>query len=178
MSGEAAHRRLDRLRSAARSGGRWAGYGWFMSFGTVVPLVVFLGGYLVQITFVGAPLARRVYRIGIWSSTLGMEPPGKEKIDARKGQSTKKPLFERIRPYSPPGMIERRGRPAPMPVRVIWFLLVGWWLGALWLLLSWSVFLLPYPLPEAVETLLTELPSVMTLAWPATAGPLPTPAPA
>ena len=149
-----------------RSGERWAAYGWFMSFGTVLPLAIFSSGYLAHLTFVGAPLARRIYRFGIWSSTLGQEPPGKEKLDARKAESTKKPLFERIRPYSPPGIIERRGRLVPMPMRVLWFVVVGWWLGALWLLLAWSVFLLPYPLPEAVDKVLGELPSVMTLAWP------------
>lgn len=171
MKDEATAPRLERARRAAVAGERWAGYGWFMTIGTIIPLAVFFGGYLLQLTFVGAPLAQRVYRVGVWSSTLGMEPPGKEKLDARKAQSTKKPLFERIRPYSPPGVIERRGRPFPLPVRVLWFVLVGWWLGALWVVLSWSPFLLPYPLPEAVDRLLAELPSVMTLAWPATAPP-------
>jgi hypothetical protein len=32
--------------------------------------------------------------------------------------------------------------------------------------LSWSVFLLPYPFLETVAALLEELPSVMTLAYP------------
>ena len=50
--------------------------------------------------------------------------------------------------------------------RVLWFVLVGWWLGALWVLLSWSVFLLPYPFLDTVAALLEELPSVMTLAYP------------
>jgi hypothetical protein len=148
---------------------RWAGYGWFMTLGTIVPLGVFLGGYLAHVTLVGEPVARRLYRFGVWTSTLGLEPPGKEKLDARKAESTKKPLFERVRPYSPPGVLERRGRPVPFAVRCVWFVLVGWWLGALWVLLAWSVFLLPYPLPDAVATVLRELPSVMTLAEPAPA---------
>jgi hypothetical protein len=33
--------------------------------------------------------------------------------------------------------------------------------------LSWSPFLLPYPLFDTVAGLLSETPSVMTLAWPA-----------
>src|SRR4029079_15696773 len=32
-------------RSAVRSGGHWVGYGWFMSFGTVLPLFLFLRGH-------------------------------------------------------------------------------------------------------------------------------------
>jgi uncharacterized membrane protein YccF (DUF307 family) len=157
-----------RVRGAVRTGGRWAGYGWFMSFGTVLPLVVFIGGYLVHVTLIGAPVARVIYRFGIWLSTLGQEPPGKEKFEERAAGSDKKPLFERIRPYSPPGWIEKRGKPFSMPVRVVWFVFLGWWLGGAWVVISWSVFLLPYPLLDAVASLLSELPSVMTLAWPET----------
>ena len=156
------------VRGAVRTGGRWAGYGWFMSLGTVLPLLVFLLGYVVHITLIGAPVARLVYRFGIWLSTLGQEPPGKEKFDARTAASGKKPFFERIRPYSPPGWIEKRGRPFSMPVRVVWFVFLGWWLGAVWVVISWSVFLLPYPLLDTVASLLAELPSVMTLAYPNT----------
>ncbi len=169
VSGEPTHPKLERTRSAARTGGRWAGYGWFMSFGTILPLWIFLSGYVVHVTLVGAPLARRIYRLGIWTSTLGQEPPGKEKLDARRAKSTKKPLFERIRPYSPPGILERRDRPVSLPARVVWFVLAGWWLGAVWVVVSWSVFLLPYPLFDAVRNLLAELPSVMTLSQPAPA---------
>ena len=156
------------VRGAVRTGGRWAGYGWFMSLGTVLPLLVFLLGYVVHITLIGAPVARLVYRFGIWLSTLGQEPPGKEKFEARAAGSDKKPFFERIRPYSPPGWIEKRGRPFSMPVRVVWFVFLGWWLGGVWVVISWSVFLLPYPLLDTVASLLAELPSVMTLAYPNT----------
>jgi hypothetical protein len=44
---------------------------------------------------------------------------------------------------------------------------VGWWLGALWTVLAWSVLLLPYPFPDLIRSLLADLPSVMTLAPPA-----------
>jgi hypothetical protein len=40
--------------------------------------------------------------------------------------------------------------------------------------ISWSLFLLPYPLFDVVASLLGEVPSTMTLAWPETA---PKPAP-
>jgi uncharacterized membrane protein YccF (DUF307 family) len=158
-TGSRAHRAL----TAAKS---WAGYGWFMSFGTILPLVVFLGSYAVHVTLVGAPFARRIDRFGIWLSTLGQEPPGKDKLESRKSASAKKPLFERIRPYSPPGILEKRGRPVATSARSVWFVFVGWWLGAVWVLVSWSVFLLPYPLFDTVSALLAELPSVMTLAPP------------
>lgn len=158
--------------NAARSAGHWAGYGWFMSFGTILPLIIFLAGYIVHLTLVGAALARQIYRLGIWTSTLGQDPPGKDKMDARKAASDKKPLFERVRPYSPPGLLERHGRPASMPFRIVYFLLVGWWLGFVWVVVSWSPFLLPYPLFDTVATLLSETPSVMTLAWPGDVKPL------
>jgi uncharacterized membrane protein YccF (DUF307 family) len=164
---EASRTRLERTRSAVRSGEHWVGYGWFMSFGTVLPLLIFLAGYLIHVSIVGAPLARRFYRFGTWTSTLGQEPPGKDKMDARTAASGKKPLFVRVRPYSPPGWIERRGKPVPMLVRVVWFVIAGWWLGAVWVVISWSPFLLPYyPLFDTVAALLGEVPSVMTLAWP------------
>src|SRR6476659_6082111 len=163
----------ERAKRAAKSAGHWAGYGWFMTFGTFLPLVIFLSGYLAHVTIVGAPIARLAYRVGIWTSTLGQDPPGKEKMEAKlAGDGEKKPLFERVRPYMPPGWIERRGRPVPMAARVVWFVLVGWWLGGVWVVISWSPFLLPYPLFDTVAKLLSEVPCVMTLAWPETLPPL------
>jgi len=41
-------------RRVVRSARSWGGYAWFMSFGTILPLPIFLGGYLAQLTFVGA----------------------------------------------------------------------------------------------------------------------------
>jgi hypothetical protein len=137
-----------------------------MSFGTILPLIVFLGSYLVHLTLVGAPIARSIDGFGVWLSTFGQEPPGKDKLESRQGGADKKPFVERIRPYSPPGLIERRGRPFSIWSRALWFVLVGWWLGAIWVVLAWSVFLMPYPFLDTVRALLGELPSVMTLAVP------------
>jgi hypothetical protein len=137
-----------------------------MSFGTFLPLIVFLSSYLFHVSLVGAPIARTADRFGIWISTFGLDPPGKDKLDSRNKDDTKKSFVERIRPYSPPGIIERRGRPVPLLWRAIWFVIVGWWLGAIWVVLSWSVFLMPYPFLDTVRALLEELPSVMTLAVP------------
>lgn len=155
-----------RARKAVKSGGHWVGYGWFMSFGTVIPLFVFLGGYVLHVTLVGAPVARRIYRFGIWTSTLGQDPPGKDKVESKMAAGGKKPFFERVRPYSPPGWLERRDKPFSMPVRVVWFILAGWWLGGVWVVISWTPFLLPYPLFDTVAALLREVPSTMTLALP------------
>jgi hypothetical protein len=155
----AAGRRIDSAK-------HWAGYGWFMSFGTVLPLVVFLGSYLVHLTLIGSGAARSIDHFGIWVSTLGQEPPGKDKLDSRKSESGKKPFAERVREHGPPGYLERRGKPVSLPLRIVWFVFIGWWLGALWVLLSWSVFLMPYPFLGTVEALLSELPTVMTLAYP------------
>jgi uncharacterized membrane protein YccF (DUF307 family) len=147
----------------------WGGYAWFMSFGTLLPLPVFVGGYLAQLTFVGAPLARRAYSFGIFLSTLGQRPPGAEKLAAKKKEVTekeKKPFAERIRAHAPPGWVERRGSPYGTFARAAWFVFVGWWLGGAWTLLAWSVLLLPYPFPDLIRKLLADLPSVMTLAPP------------
>ncbi len=156
----------SRPRSVGTSIRHWAGYGWFMSFGTFLPLVVFLGSYLVHLTLIGAPIARSANGFGIWLSTFGQEPPGKDKLEERQADGDKKSIVERIRPYSPPGIIERRGRPFSLWQRALWFIFVGWWLGALWVVLSWSVLLMPYPFLDTVRSLLDELPSVMTLAVP------------
>jgi uncharacterized membrane protein YccF (DUF307 family) len=144
----------------------WAGYGWFMSFGTFLPLMVFLMSYAVHLTLVGAPIARTANRFGIWLSTFGQEPPGKDKRDSRSLDVHKKSLVERVRRYSPAGFVDRRGRPFSLWQRAVWFVLVGWWLGLVWVILSWSVFLAPYPFLDTVRDLLNELPSVMTLALP------------
>ena len=72
--------------------------------------------------------------------------------------SGKKPLFERVRPYSPPGRVDAAPGRA-FASRAVWFLLLGWWLGAVWVVLSWSPFLLPYPLFDTVASLLSEVPT-------------------
>ena len=71
---------------------------------------------------------------------------------------------------SPPTVVEIKTGPNLL-IRAIWFVLVGWWLGALWVILAWSVLLLPYPFPQLIRDLLADLPSVMTLAWPERDGP-------
>jgi uncharacterized membrane protein YccF (DUF307 family) len=180
--------RRERVRVAARKGESWAGYVWFMSLGTVLPLIVFLLGYIVNVTLIGAPLARLMYQSGIWIATLGQEPPGQEKLAARQAAkeaekakaspgSDKPSLTHRIWHYSPPAVLERRGRPVSMPMRAVWFVFVGWWLGAVWVILAWSLFLLPYPMLGAVAELLAKIPSVMTLAWQSTAPSSTTPQP-
>jgi hypothetical protein len=87
---------------------------------------------LEHLTLVGAPVARAIDRFGIWLSTFGQEPPGKDKLEARSaGAEQKKPFAERVREHAPPGILVRRGRRVQLAFRVLWFLLVGWWLGAL-----------------------------------------------
>jgi uncharacterized membrane protein YccF (DUF307 family) len=155
--------------SSARGQGKvraWAGYAWFMSFGTLLPLPIFLCGYAAHVTIVGAPIARQLYGFGIFLSTMGQKPPGADKVESKTDGDGKKPFAERVREHSPPGWIERRGRPISLPVRAAWFVLAGWWLGLLWVILAWSVLLLPYPFPELIRGLLADLPSVMTLAYP------------
>jgi hypothetical protein len=153
-------KRLPRARA-------WGGYAWFMSFGTFLPLPIFVGGYLAHLTFVGAPLARRAYRFGVYLSTLGQKPPGADRLESRHSDDEeKKPFAERIRAKAPPGWVERRAEPFPFATRAAWFVFVGWWLGGVWTLLAWSVLLLPYPFPELIRKLLADLPSVMTLGPP------------
>ena len=163
-------------RHVVRSARSWGGYAWFMSFGTILPLPVFLCGYLAELTFVGAPLARRAYRFGIFLSTLGQKPPGADKLESRHhadddqgAEEEKKPFAERVRAHAPPGWVERREEPFPTRTRALWFAFVGWWLGALWTGLAWSVLLLPYPFPDLIRKLLADLPSVMTLGPPSNA---------
>lgn len=147
----------------------WGGYAWFMSFGTFLPLPIFVGGYLVHLTFVGAPIARRAYRFGIFLSTLGQKPPGADRLESRHHDDEKKePFAQRIRAKAPPGWVERRAEPFGSAARAAWFVFIGWWLGGLWTLLAWSVLLLPYPFPELIRKLLRDLPSVMTLGPPDT----------
>ena len=137
-----------------------------MSLGTVLPLLLFFAGYVLHLTLVGGPISRQIYSFGVWTATLGQPPPKRNKPEPEKPPTDKKPFLERIRPYTPTDRLRRRGRPLAFPLRVFWFVLIGWWLGAVWVLLSWSVFLAPYPFLETVNAMLGELPSIMTLAYP------------
>ena len=53
ISQDAGRSKRERARSAVTAGEHWVGYGWFMSFGTVIPLLLFLGGYVVTVTSYG-----------------------------------------------------------------------------------------------------------------------------
>jgi len=147
----------------------WLGYAWFMSLGTILPLPIFLAGYVCHLTFVGAPVGRRLFRLGIFLSTMGQPAPAADRAKARQkseGDGDKKSLLKRLAPYSPPAVVARHGKPFSKPVRAAWFVFVGWWGGALWVVAAWSVLLLPYPFPDVIRRLLADLPSVMTLAEP------------
>jgi uncharacterized membrane protein YccF (DUF307 family) len=140
-----------------------------MSFGTLLPLLVFLASYVVHLTLVAAPIARAGYRFGVWLSTFGQAPPVKRKPDSRPADGEEKTsVAEQVRRYSPAAYVRRRERPVALPIRIVWFVLAGWWLGGVWVVLSWSVLLAPYPFPATVAALLEELPGVMVLAGPAT----------
>jgi uncharacterized membrane protein YccF (DUF307 family) len=166
MMGVGANESVEGRKSRGRRLREWGGYAWFMSFGTFLPLPVFLGGYLAHVTFVGAPLARAAYRFGIFLSTFGQTPPGADRLKARHHDGDKKPFAERAREKAPPGWVERRDAPFGTTTRVLWFVFVGWWFGALWVLLAWSVLLLPYPFPDLIRKLLKDVPSVLTLGNP------------
>jgi hypothetical protein len=84
----ARHGVKDRIDAAKH----WAGYAWFMSFGTLLPLFVFLGSYLVHVTVIGAPITKRLYGCGIWLATFGQEPPGKDNLPSREAKPDRKPL--------------------------------------------------------------------------------------
>ena len=136
-----------------------------MTLGTLFPLITFLVSYAVHLTLVGAPVARAGYRFGIWLATFGQEPPGKGKLDSRKENGEKKrSIGSRIKPYTPAEILERRDEPVTLPRRALWFVFVGWWLGGIWVVGAWSVFLAPYPFLDTVRRILDELPTVMTLA--------------
>jgi hypothetical protein len=136
-----------------------------MTLGTLLPLVTFLCSYAVHLTLVGAPVARAGYRLGIWLATFGQDPPGKDKLSHKEGGGEKRrSITGRIKPYTPTEIVDRRERPVPLSRRAAWFVLVGWWLGGIWVIGAWSVFLAPYPFLDTVRSILGELPTVMTLA--------------
>ena len=135
-----------------------------MTLGTLFPLITFLVSYAVHLTLVGAPVARVGYRFGIWLATFGQDPPGKEKLGSRKEGGKGKAIAGRIKPYTPAEILERRDEPVTFSRRVLWFVFVGWWLGGIWVVGAWSVFLAPYPFLDTVRAILGELPTVMTLA--------------
>lgn len=50
----------------------------------------------------------------------------------------------------------------PMPVRALWFILIGWWLGALYIGLAWLLCVIVITLPLGLW-LLNRIGAVMTL---------------
>ncbi len=72
------------------------------------------------------------------------------------------PLILTLRPRSPGYSLDGTVEQLPLWIRAVWFILVGWWLGALYMTVAWGLCVLLITLPIGLW-LFNRVGAVMTL---------------
>ncbi len=120
---------------------------WFFLVGWHVTLYWIVAAWILNLTIIGLPLG--VWMLDRVALVLTLRMPRSYTVaQARDG-----------------GRIEWRYQDVPQPfwpVRLIYFLLIGWWFSLLWALLSWLLCVSIVGLPFGVW-MLNRLPAVTTL---------------
>lgn len=109
---------------------------WFLLVGFWLSGLALLAAYLLMLTVVGLPLAFWIFDRVPFLLTL------------RRGGAAARSSGEVAQ--------------APLFVRGIYFVLVGWWLGALWLCAAYALMVTVVGIPVAVM-MLNRVPAVVTL---------------
>jgi hypothetical protein len=124
---------------------------WYYAIGWWAIGAFYLVGWLVSLTVVGLERGQRIFDRAVWFATRGQPPPGQKDSYAR---AVGVPLA-RLAPAS---------RQRPLALRLVWLVLVGWWLSAGWVLGCWAMQWPPYPFTVLSIKLARRVPEVMTLA--------------
>ncbi|HEX2765655.1 MAG TPA: YccF domain-containing protein [Candidatus Limnocylindria bacterium] len=114
--------------------------GWWLS-GLAIGL-----GWFLAVTVIGLPLAFMLFNripaiMTLRGRTVTYESTVKDGVTYLKGRNP-----------------DQR----PLLVRAIWFVLIGWWLGGLWMFLSWVISLPIITLPLGIW-MMNRVGGVMTL---------------
>jgi len=72
------------------------------------------------------------------------------------------PLILTLRPRSPGPVMDGTEEQFPLWLRAIWFIFIGWWLGALYLTVAWGLCVIIITLPIGLW-LMNRVGAVMTL---------------
>jgi uncharacterized membrane protein YccF (DUF307 family) len=103
-------------------------------------------GYVAGMSIVGLPLAFWIFdRTG---TLLTLRPRSETLLVERAGGRTL------VRSYG--------ARQLPLPLRALWFVLVGWWAALVWIILAYAVSLTVIGIPLGI-VMLNRLPAVFTL---------------
>jgi uncharacterized membrane protein YccF (DUF307 family) len=104
---------------------------WYLFIGWWLAAVIIVLGYVAIATIVGIPLAFAMFNRMPQALTL-----------RQRTQRYQTQVVEGVN-YLTAGHEEQR----PWFARALYFLIVGWWFGAVWLSLAWLIGLLILPLP-------------------------------
>jgi uncharacterized membrane protein YccF (DUF307 family) len=107
---------------------------WFLFIGWWLSGWVILAGYVAMLTIVGIPLAFYLFNRLPQALTLRRRTTA-YRTEFRDGTAY-------VTAQHPPQR--------PWPVRALYFVLVGWWLGAIWLTIAWLLSLPVVTLPLTV----------------------------
>jgi uncharacterized membrane protein YccF (DUF307 family) len=119
---------------------------WFVFIGSWLSLVAIAAAYLACVTIVGLPLGFAIFNR--LPSVLTLRPRSDHQaVEVRDGVT-----------YVTGGTVPQ----LPMWARAIWFVLVGWWLGAIYLSVAWFLCVIIVTMPVGLW-LFNRVGAVMTL---------------
>jgi uncharacterized membrane protein YccF (DUF307 family) len=119
---------------------------WYLFIGWWLSGLAILLGWALALTVVGLPLAFALFNripaiMTLRGRTVTYEATVKDGVTYLKGRNP-----------------DQR----PLLIRAIWFVVVGWWLGLIWMLASWFISLLIITLPIGI-LMMNRIGGVMTL---------------
>ena len=107
---------------------------WYIFIGWWLTGIVSTIAWIALLTIIGIPLG--FYLINRLPTFLTLRPRTREWTHTVEGEMT---------------VLTEGGRPQANPIlRAVWFLLIGWWLSAVWMLGAWLVSLTVIGIPIAL----------------------------
>jgi uncharacterized membrane protein YccF (DUF307 family) len=120
---------------------------WYVFIGWWLTGIALAVGYLAGITIIGLPLAFLIFNR---TGTLLTLRPRSETVTLTSGADGTTQL-ERARPAQ-----------RPLLLRAIYFVLIGWWLALIWMVIAYLVSLTIIGIPVGIM-MLNRLPAIFTL---------------
>jgi len=109
---------------------------WFVFIGWWLSALAISVAYFLCLIIIGLPLGFMIFNALPWILTLRARTPGTE----------------------PDGTVEQY----PLVIRAVWFIFVGWWLGAIYMSIAWFLCVIIITLPIGLW-LFNRIGAVMTM---------------
>lgn len=119
---------------------------WFLAIGWWLGLVWTIFAWIFNLTLLGLPVGLKM--LNMIPQVMTLQPRRQPQVHIAPGGTV---------------MVVRQALEHPLPLRAIWFVIIGWWASLLWMLVAWafsaSILLLPIAF-----WMFNRVPTITTLA--------------